>query len=118
MVCVVPPAVAVMASGKEPVFAPEAAAIFSVLLWLPPPEKLAGEKVAVTPAGKPLSASVTGELNPPVSLTVTLKAELVDRLMATDEALSVTEKPGPVVTAIASETVLLTPPPDAVTRMV
>ena len=73
-----------------------------------------GEKLRLTPDGIPLTVNVTGELNPPVSVSVTLKLPLDPRVTVPDPGLSLRVKLGGAAIATASVTVLVTLPPFAV----
>ena len=77
----------------------------------------AGLKLAVTPLGKPLAASATALLNPPVRVDVMMLVVLLPGAAAAEVGLTVREKPVPVpaVTARVSETVWVTPPPTPLT---
>ena len=57
---------------------------------VPVPVTDAGLKFQLTPLGRPLCESVTGELNPPVDVTVTTAKPIVPRLM--DPELGETER--------------------------
>jgi hypothetical protein len=66
----IPPPVAVSVSVAVPPAAWAPAAIVNTLDPDPGAEKLLDDKVAVTPAGAPLIASVTAPLNPPATRIV------------------------------------------------
>lgn len=73
-----------------------------------------GEKLGVTPTGIPVTVRFTGALNPPVSLSVTLKDPLDPRAIVPEEALSLSVKLGGGVTDTVSVTDRVNPPPVAV----
>ena len=96
------PPVALMVTVADPTAAFAAAVSFSELAWLPLPGTLAGEKLAVTPAGRPVAENVTGEVNPPVPLTVTLTATLAPCVTLAADAPCVSVNPGGGVTVTTS----------------
>ena len=87
------PLLAVTVMVVVPKATPEVAVI--VIVETPPPGagRLDGLNEAVTPAGKPLADSETAELNPPVTLVVTVMDVEVPGCTLT-EAGVVTEKSG------------------------
>jgi hypothetical protein len=89
-----PPPVAVRVSAAAPVFAVEPRVSVKVLLPLPGAATLCGLKLAVTPAGKPETESVTAELKPGNACVVRMVLPLPPE--ATDRApvLAVRVKPG------------------------
>jgi hypothetical protein len=73
---------------------------------------VAGEKVALTSAGRPCTENATCELKPPRTVDDTLTLVLLPRLSLIDAAPTLTEMPGACSVNVA---LLLTPPPVAVT---
>src|ERR1700722_2160030 len=70
VVFVTPPPVAVIVTVADPAVAVPDAAKVTELDPAPGAAKLAGEKLAVTPAGSPVAERAIAELNPPASATV------------------------------------------------
>ncbi len=68
--CVLPPPVPVTVIVAEPVFAVALAVIVIVDVPEPGAAMLAGEKLAVTPEGRPLAESEIEELKPPEMVVV------------------------------------------------
>jgi hypothetical protein len=110
-----PVAVAEIVSEAVPRLAVELAVSLSVVLPLPGNGSVAGEKLALTPAGRPCTKNATGELKPPKIVDDTLTLVLPPRLSVKDGAPTLREMPG---ACSVNVTVLLTPPPVAVTASV
>jgi hypothetical protein len=116
-VCVSPPPVPFTVSVVAPPTALEAAFSVSVLLPLPGDAMLAGEKVAVTPFGSPLTDSAIAALNPftaAVETVIELNPPAVPVALV---ALGVSVKLG-ASTVNAIGAVRVSPPPVPVTMMV
>ena len=107
-----PVAVARTWSGTAPRTAVELAVSLRVVLPLPGDGSVAGEKVALTSAGRPCTENATCELKPPRTVDDTLTLVLLPRLSLIDAAPTLTEMPGACSVNVA---LLLTPPPVAVT---
>ena len=86
----------------------------NVLLPLPGAAMLVGKKLAVTPAGCPLTDSATAELNPLAAVVVTVIGIEPPGLMLTLVPPSAIVKLG-ATTFRLSGIVLITPPPVAIT---
>lgn len=69
---VIPPLEAITAAAVLPARAVLAAVSFSTLVPVPGAAMPAGVKLAVTPAGTPVVASVTGALKPPLLVALRL----------------------------------------------
>ena len=109
------PAVALSVTCADPIVAVEVAENFTAALPFPGAARLAGAKVADTPAGKPWTAKVTDELNPPCIATVTFVIAVLPRLSVNVLLLELSATPG---TSNVKVDVLVTPPPVAVTASV
>jgi hypothetical protein len=109
-----PPPDAVTVKVAGPVLALDAATSRRLLLCVPEPATLEGEKLAVTPEGNPLTENTTPEVNPfrPVTVSTTLAVNPCVRFA--DVAFCLSVKLGGGFTASVRDTVLVTPPPVAV----
>ena len=108
-----PPPVAVMVSVEVPAAAEEAADRVKVLLPLPGEAMLAGAKVAVRPAGSPLTDNVTAELNPvPAAVVIVSGVEAPGATLAL-VALDDSVKLALDCTVRLNARVLVVPPPTA-----
>ncbi len=112
-----PPPVAVMVIGRLPTAALEVARKIRTLAPDPGAARDDGEKLAVTPLGRPLVLSVTAELKPFAPLTATFVVAVPPCARLADDGLAVIAKlgGGATVTAMGSEPA--SPPPLAVTTM-
>ena len=84
-----------------------AAVSVTVLVPLPGAAKLAGERLAVTPEGKPVTDSATAALNPLLKVDVTLVVPLAPaaKVTAAGEAVSVID-PGTETVTLSVAVVL------------
>ena len=112
-VFVAPPPVAVMVTGETPAFAVDPAVNVTVLL-VTDPVRVAGEKEAVTPVGRPLAVRVTAEVNPDPGVmdSGTLAEPPGDKAKDALEVLNVKDG-APIVRLSGS--VFVSPPPEPVT---
>jgi hypothetical protein len=83
---VVPPPVRVRVTLDLPGVAFAAAVNLTVLDWLPVPDKVAGVKVQVTPAGSPAAARLITELNP-LGIPAVRVAVVEDPVLTVNEPL-------------------------------
>lgn len=110
-----PPLVPVTAKAEVPAVAVEPA--FTVRVLVPFPDvTLAGEKVAVTPGGTPVTVNATAELNPFEGATVSTTDVELPTFTPTPVELGVSVKLG-ALTARVRATVRLNPPPVPVTTI-
>jgi hypothetical protein len=85
------------------------------MLLLPDPGALTAPAVTVTPAGAPVTLTVTAALKLFVPVVVAVLLPLFPGARLSDAGLTVSEKPGGGSTVRESEAVLVTPPPVALT---
>src|SRR5579864_3798476 len=111
-----PPPAALIVITRLPLAALALARNVSTLT--PDPVNAAGEKVAVTPLGKPLALNATAELKPFEPLTTTLSIALPPCTSVADDALWPMEKLGGTTTATDIGSVPVSPPPLAVMAIV
>ena len=102
------PLVPVTAKAEVPAVADEPTATVSVLL--PFPVMLVGEKVAVTPCGRPLTDNATTELNPFKLATVTVNEVELPAFTLAPVGFGVRVKVG-AKTVRVNVTVRVNPPP-------
>jgi hypothetical protein len=113
-----PPPVAVIVIARLPTVALEVARKIRTLAPDPGAARYDGERLAVTPLGRPLVLSVTVELKPFAPFTARLVVAIPPCARLADDALAVIAKlgGGATVTAMGSEPA--SPAPLAVTTMV
>lgn len=107
--CVTPPPVPFNVNVAAPAAAVTAAVSVTVLVPFPGDAMLVGEKLAVTPAGKPLAESEIADLNPFTAAVVTVSLLGVPAVTVPLVALGVSVKVG--ATTVAAIDVLLPSPP-------
>ena len=91
---VTPPPIPEMLKLKLLAAAVEAA--FSVnVLEVVPAGSVAGDKAAVTPAGKPVADSVTAELNPPLAVSFTELVAVDPAVIVRDGGVALNWNEGP-----------------------
>jgi len=110
-----PPPEAVTVRLKEPAAVPEAAVSVNVLLPLPGAATLVGAKLAVTPAGSPLTDSATADWNPLSAAADRLIAVEAPAVTVALVALGASVKLGGIATVTLTGWATRTPPPMAVT---
>lgn len=113
-VFVAPPPVAVTVSVEVFTAAVDATFRVRVLLPFPGEAMLVGAKLAVTPAGSPLTESASAALNPLTAAPVTMMGVDPPRATVTLAPLSPSVNIGPITVRL-SVCVLVNPPPVAVT---
>lgn len=110
----IPPPVAVRVRFDVATLAVGATARVMVTSKTPADGLVTGEKLGVTPTGIPATTRFTGALNPPVSVSVTLKEPVEPRAIVCPVELSLNVKVGGGVTDTVRVTDSVNPPPFAV----